>query len=85
MEILTFARINSIMIKTFINSLVIFLQTTKHITIKIDEQTGVTEASIDKVEKEDSAVFSVTAENSAGKASHSFSLVVIGKFISTDI
>lgn len=55
------------------------LQSTSHIVIHTDESEGSTDIAILKLELEDSAVYTVTAENSAGKAQLSFNLRVVGK------
>ena len=55
-------------------------QSTTHIVIRTEVTEGSTDIAIHKLTLEDSAVYTVTAENSAGKAQLSFNLRVVGEF-----
>lgn len=54
-------------------------QSTSHVVIRTEESEGSTDIAIHKLTLEDSAVYTVTAENSAGKAQLSFNLRVVGE------
>lgn len=47
--------------------------------IHTEESEGMTDIAIQKLSMEDSAVYTLTAENSAGRSQLSFNLRVVGK------
>lgn len=56
------------------------LQSSQRIVIHTEESEGMTDIAIQKLSMEDSAVYTLTAENSAGRSQLSFNLRVVGKF-----
>lgn len=62
------------------NTLIKSLQSYPRVKVQTDESRGYTSLSIDSVKLEDSSVFTLNCQNSAGKATLSFNLRVIGKF-----
>lgn len=62
-------------------NIISLLQNFSRVVVHIEESEGLTDVAIQKLAREDTAVFSVTAQNTAGKATISFNLRVDGEYI----